>query len=141
MDITGKLVVAAVTHTETRIWATDAHRGDKPEVVARPAAEHVHHHVRQEQTSHGHETNRFEHPYLEGIAAALAPAGQILLVGHGRGNMKIVVSGVTFRCPITVEMPQLEDYFANVARQKLNCVDNHEYRNNNRTRCFKLKHS
>jgi hypothetical protein len=34
MDITGKLVVAAVTNTETRIWATDAHRGDKPEVVA-----------------------------------------------------------------------------------------------------------
>jgi thiamine monophosphate kinase len=52
MDITGKLVVAAVTHTETRIWATDAHRGDKPEVVA----------------------------------AALAPAGQILLVGHGKGK-------------------------------------------------------
>jgi hypothetical protein len=68
MDITGKLVVAAVTHTETRIWATDAHRGDKPEVVARPAAEHVHHHV------------------LEGVAAALAPAGQILLVGHGKGK-------------------------------------------------------
>jgi hypothetical protein len=86
MDITGKLVVAAVTHTETRIWATDANRGDKPEVVARPAAEHVHHHVRQEQTSHGHETNRFEHTYLEGVAAALSPAGQILLVGHGKGK-------------------------------------------------------
>jgi len=54
---------------------------------------------------------------------------------------KIVVSRVVFCCPITVEMPQLEDYFANVARQKLNCVDNHEYRNNNRSRCFKLKHS
>ena len=86
MDITGKLVVAAVTHTETRIWATDAHRGDKPEVVARPAAEHVHHHVRQEQSTRDHETNRFEHPYLEGVAAALAPAGQILLVGHGKGK-------------------------------------------------------
>jgi hypothetical protein len=87
MNITGKLIVAAVTHTDTRIWATDAHRGDKPEVVARPSAEHIHHHVRNEQqTTHGHETNRFEHPYLESVAAALEPAGQILLIGHGKGK-------------------------------------------------------
>lgn len=87
MNITGKLVVAAVTHTDTRIWATDALRGDKPEVVARPSAEHLHHHVRNEQqTTHGHETNRFEHPYLESVATALDPAGQILLVGHGKGK-------------------------------------------------------
>ena len=90
MDISGKLVVAAVTHTETRIWATDAHRGDKPEVVARPAAEHVHHHVHQEQTTRGHETNRFEHPYLEGVAAALAPAGQIAPVNY----MAIIFAGI-----------------------------------------------
>ena len=86
MDITGKLVVAAVTHSETRIWATDAQRGDKPEVVARPSAEHVHHHVRQGQAAHGHESQRFEQPYLEGVSNALAPAGQILLIGHGKGN-------------------------------------------------------
>lgn len=53
MNITGKLVVAAVTHTDTRIWTTDAHRGDKPEVIERPSAEHIHHHVRNEQqTTH-----------------------------------------------------------------------------------------
>lgn len=87
MNITKKLVVAAVTHTDTRIWATDADRGDKPEVVARPSAEHIHHHVRNEQTkTHGHETNRFEHPYLESVATVLEPAGQILLIGHGKGK-------------------------------------------------------
>lgn len=86
MNITGKLVVAAVTHSDTRIWATDAQRGDKPELIARPSAEHVHHHVRQNNVTHGHETNRFEIPYLEGIATALEPAGQILLVGHGKGK-------------------------------------------------------
>ena len=59
MNITGKLIVAAITHDETRIWATDAHRGDKPEIVARPSLEHVHHHVRQAQVNHGHESNRF----------------------------------------------------------------------------------
>ena len=53
MNITGKLVVAAVTH--------------------------------------GHETNRFEIPYLEGIATALEPAGQILLVGHGKGKIQFEV--------------------------------------------------
>lgn len=87
MNITGKLIVAAVTHTDTRIWATDAQRGDKPEVVARPSAEHIHHHVRNEQTTtHGHETNRFEHSYLESVAKSLEPAGQILLIGHGKGK-------------------------------------------------------
>ena len=48
MDIAGKLVVAALTHNETRIWATDATRGEKPETVARPNAENVHHHIRQD---------------------------------------------------------------------------------------------
>ena len=47
MDIKGKLVVAAVTHDQTRIWATDAIRGETPTLVSRPGAEHVHHHVRQ----------------------------------------------------------------------------------------------
>ena len=45
MGIAGKLVVAALTHNETRIWATDAKRGEKPEAVARPNAENVHHHL------------------------------------------------------------------------------------------------
>ena len=84
MDIKDKLVVAAVTHDQTRIWATDAKRGDSPTVVARPSLEHVHHHMRQGQGSHGHESNRFEHPYYEGISKALDPASQILIVGHGK---------------------------------------------------------
>ena len=86
MDIKGKLVVAAVTHDETRIWATDAKRGDSPTVVARPSAEHIHHHVRQGQGSHGHESNRFEQSYYEGISKAIDPASQILIVGHGKGK-------------------------------------------------------
>ncbi len=87
MNITKKLVVAAVTHTDTRIWATDADRGDKPEVVARPSEEHVHHHVRSEhKTTHGHETHHFEHSYLESVAQTLKPAEQILLIGHGKGK-------------------------------------------------------
>lgn len=96
MDITGKLIVAAITHDETRIWATDAHRGDKPEIVARPSLEHVHHHVRQAQVNHGHESNRLEIPYLEGIATAVAPAGQILLVGHGKGKSNSMLKVIQF---------------------------------------------
>jgi len=86
VDFKGKLVVVAVTHDQARIWATDAKRGDLPTVVARPSAEHVHHHVRQGQSLHGHESNRFELPYYEGISKALEPASQILIVGHGKGK-------------------------------------------------------
>jgi hypothetical protein len=58
--------------------------------------EHVHHHVRQAQVNHGHESNRFEVPYLEGIAAAVAPAGQILLVGHGKGKSNSMLKVIQF---------------------------------------------
>ena len=96
MDISGKLVVAAVTQLETRIWATDAQRGDKPEIVARPTDENVHHHVRQGQQSHGHDSNRFERPYLEGISAALSSAGQILLIGHGTGKSNAMLNLIQY---------------------------------------------
>lgn len=86
MDIKGKLVVAAVMHDQTRIWATDAKRGEAPTVVKRPSLEHVHHHVRQGQNAHGHESNRYETIYYEGISKSLEPASQILLVGHGKGK-------------------------------------------------------
>lgn len=106
LDITGKLVVAAVTQHETRIWATDALRGEKPEVVAHPSAENVHHHVRQAQASHGHDSNRFEDQYLTGIANALSDAGQILLVGHGKGksnSMLRLIQHLERRQPKTAE--------------------------------------
>lgn len=73
-------------HDQTRIWATDAKRGDVPNTVARPSHEHVHHHVRQGQGSHGHESSRFDTQYYEGISKALEPAEHILLVGHGKGK-------------------------------------------------------
>ncbi len=91
MEIKDKLVVVAVTHDQTRIWTTDAKRGDAPTVVARPSLEHMHHHVRQGQSSHGHESNRFEHAYYEGIAKALDPVAQILIVGHGKGKANSMV--------------------------------------------------
>ena len=91
MDIKGKLVVAVVTHDQTRIWATDAIRGETPTLVSRPGAEHVHHHVRQGQGSRGHEANRFEIPYYEGVSKSLEPAGQILLIGHGKGKSNSMI--------------------------------------------------
>ena len=47
MDITGKLAVAVVTRQETRIWATDATRGQKPETIHPAAGRHQH--VREAQ--------------------------------------------------------------------------------------------
>ena len=39
----------------------------------------------------GHETNRFENPYLEGVSLALAPSDQNLLVGHGKGKSDLML--------------------------------------------------
>ncbi len=96
MDISGKFVVAAVTHDETRIWGTDAKKNTPPEIVMRPNADHVHHHVRQGQKLHERDAHRFDVQYFEGISLAIAPAAQILLVGHGKGKSNSMVQIIQY---------------------------------------------
>jgi len=85
-DYTNRVVVAVIERDETRIWVTNAEKGTKPEVVHQPTTSNNHRHVRQAQHHGGKDSYKSESVYYESIANALAPAGEILLVGHGNGK-------------------------------------------------------
>ncbi|MEI6404710.1 MAG: hypothetical protein WCO64_02930 [Actinomycetes bacterium] len=94
MDLNGKFVIAVITRDETRIWSTDAKRGDIPTTIALPPVDH--HHVREAQHHGGHESTKNDRPYHEAIAQALRPAGEILLIGHGKGKGNSMLQFVQF---------------------------------------------
>jgi ligand-binding sensor protein len=111
MDITGKLVVAVVTRHETRIWATDAAKGEAPNVVETLPVGHKH--DREAQHHGGHDSSKSDKPYYESISAALAGAGEILLIGHGHGKGNSMVQLVQ----------HLERHHSDVARKIVGAID------------------
>lgn len=88
-DLTNRLVVAVVEQDETRVWLTNAEKGSKPEVIHPPAARNIH--VRGAQSHGGHDSNKTDKEYYEEISKILSPAGEILLVGHGKGKSNAVL--------------------------------------------------
>jgi len=85
-QIRGRNVVAAIDFHETVVYVTDATPGQRPErLVARDPHgrfHQVHHHS-------GNPSGAYEEDspaYLREVADALAPAGAILLLGHGSGK-------------------------------------------------------
>lgn len=82
----GKFVVAVISSQETRIWETNATKGTAPDVVKRPGEEKIHTHTRTGESHGGHGDHRFDAKYFDGIAAVLADAGEVLLLGHGKGR-------------------------------------------------------
>jgi hypothetical protein len=111
VDITGKLAVAVITRDETRIWATDASRGQKPETIHPASGRHQH--VREAQHHGGHESSKFDKSYYEEIADALAGADEILLIGHGHGKGNSMVALIQ----------HLERHHPNVAHKIVGSVD------------------
>jgi hypothetical protein len=92
MDLNHKLVVAVITRNETKIWATDAQKGEEPNIV-NPLPE-GHHHVREAQHNGGHDSHTQDKKYYEEISKALTPADEILLIGHGKGKGNAVLQFV-----------------------------------------------
>lgn len=90
-DIHGKFVVVALTKNDARIWLSDATRGTAPETITRPAQDEAHRHVREAQAGHGHKTNHGEREFLEQVATAVAPAADILIIGHGKGKSNAMI--------------------------------------------------
>ena len=82
----GKFVVAVISNDETRIWETNATKGTPPDVVKRPGEEKIHTHTRTGESHGGHGSHRFDAQYFDGIAAVLADAGEVLVLGHGKGR-------------------------------------------------------
>lgn len=111
MNLTDKFVVAVVTRNETRIWATDAAKGERPELVTKAEGRHLHN--REAQHHGGHDSSKSDKPYYEAIAAELAPAAEILLIGHGAGKGNSMVALIQ----------HLERHHADVARKVVGAVD------------------
>jgi hypothetical protein len=84
--IRGKNVVAAIAFHETSIYPTDASPGERPEhVVAddpRGRFKKVHHKAGNPKGTYEGDSPE----YWRAITEALAEAGAILLLGHGKGH-------------------------------------------------------
>ena len=84
--IRGKNVVAAIDFHRTRLYATDASPGNRPEQVTDVDPEG---HAREISHRAGNPDGTYEagNPdYWREITEALAPSGAILLLGHGKGK-------------------------------------------------------
>jgi hypothetical protein len=84
--VRGKNVVAVIAFHETSIYPTDAAPGERPErLVARDPLGHfekVRHHAGNPRGIYEGDSSE----YWQRITESLAPAGAILLVGHGKGH-------------------------------------------------------
>jgi hypothetical protein len=95
-DIRDRFVIAVVTQDDTRIWTTGIEPGKEPETIWAPADNLHHHHVRMAQHHGGHHADPNRPEYLEEIAQSLSSAGEILLIGHGKGKGNSVLALVQF---------------------------------------------
>jgi hypothetical protein len=84
--VQGKRVVAAIDFRLTRIYATDASPHQKPEhIVAADPRGHFHEiHHRAGNPDGTYESDSPE--YWQAITESLEPAGEILVLGHGKGK-------------------------------------------------------
>jgi len=84
--IRGKNVVAVIEFRETTVYPTDAAPGERPKriVASDPHGRFlkVHHHAGNPKGIYEADSQ----VYWRAITEALAPAGAILLVGHGKGH-------------------------------------------------------
>ncbi len=84
--VPGKNVVAVIDFHETTIYPTDASPGQLPEhiVSTDPHGRHrkVHHHAGNPKGAYDEDNTAYWHELTD----ALAPAGAILLFGHGQGK-------------------------------------------------------
>ena len=94
--IRGKNVVAVLSFRDTYIYATDAEPGVRPERVIAPDPHGRFHKVHHKA---GNPSGTYEDDspaYWEEIAEELAPAGAILVFGHGKGKANASHHWVTY---------------------------------------------
>lgn len=81
-------VLAAVDHHETRLYHLDVAAADMAAHTIRPRdPHHILHHLshKDHPREHGQRSPE-DQQYYQAVAAALAGAGRIVLVGHGKGH-------------------------------------------------------
>ncbi|MEI8067156.1 MAG: hypothetical protein WCH42_07505 [Actinomycetes bacterium] len=84
-DINNKFIVLTVTKDETHLWTTGVGKGSKPETISLPVKADRKH-FRLDPNIKGSGEQHEEGIYLEEISQAIASAGEILLIGHGKGK-------------------------------------------------------
>lgn len=80
-------------------------------MIHSPAVRNIH--VRDAQHHGGHDTDNCDKAYFEEVAKILAPAGEILLVGHGTGKSNAVLKLIQ----------HLERYHSDVAHKVVGSLD------------------
>jgi hypothetical protein len=94
--IRGKNVVAVISFRDTYIYATDAEPGVRPERFVAPDPHGRFHKVHHKA---GNPSGTYEDDssaYWEEITEELAPAGAILVFGHGKGKANASHHWVTY---------------------------------------------
>jgi len=94
--IRGKNVVAVISFRDTYIYATDAEPGARPELVVAPDPDGRFHKVHHKA---GNPSGTYEEDspaYWKDIADELAPAGAILVFGHGKGKANASHHWITY---------------------------------------------
>ena len=106
-------VVVALTRDEARVWLTGVESGARPERIVAPHEQERHHHVREAQHHSGRATDHDDAEFYEAIATQVAPAKEIILVGHGKGKADAVLGLTQF----------LERKHPTTARKVIGAVD------------------
>ena len=84
--IRGKNVVAVIDFRDTYIFPTDAEPGSRPDSVVAPDAHGQFHKVHHKAGNPSGTYEADSPAYWEEITQELAPAGAILVLGHGNGK-------------------------------------------------------
>ncbi|CAB5241000.1 unannotated protein [freshwater metagenome] len=95
-DIANKFIAVAITQDEARVWTTGLEKGTPPEKIKAPHDNTRHHHVRMAQHNGGHDVDPEETRYFAALCGAIAPASEILLIGHGNGKANAMVRFVQY---------------------------------------------
>ena len=85
-EFEGGFTAVAITRDEARVWRSATETGGAPESIHAPSEMSRHHHVREAQHHHGHDTDHVNPVFYESITRAVDDASSILLIGHGRGK-------------------------------------------------------
>ncbi|MEY3407984.1 MAG: hypothetical protein RL038_1045 [Actinomycetota bacterium] len=115
VNLERRVAVATITKGVTKVWAVNDPAGTKPEVVMpEPADQHRNHYRSVQRNSHEH-ADKFDREYYEEIATLLAPASEILLIGHGKGKANEMLQLVQY----------LERYHKATAAKVVGAIDDH----------------
>jgi hypothetical protein len=115
VNLDHRVAIAAVTRGITKVWAVNDPAGTRPQIIQPEAADQRHNHYRQVQRNDHTDTDRFDRDYFEEICALLAPASEILLVGHGKGKANAMLKLVQY----------LERYHPATAEKVVGAIDTH----------------